>query len=128
MDPMDMDISRSSTNISLIEGHFSLGELGLGDYTPSKSRNVANLNYLWFDKDSNKVILQKTKKLLVSEANPLLVKTKVEVIKNSNGEPFLIDSSNLSFMKESKKNMKNIAHEIEEKDEMIRSLEEEIQH
>jgi hypothetical protein len=38
IDPMDMDILGSSTDIPLIGGHFPLDELGFGAFTPSKAR------------------------------------------------------------------------------------------
>jgi hypothetical protein len=34
----------------IIEGHFPLGELGLGKFTPSKPDAVATLNSFFFDK------------------------------------------------------------------------------
>jgi hypothetical protein len=36
VDPMEMDVSRSSIDIPLTGGHFPLGELGLGEFTPYK--------------------------------------------------------------------------------------------
>jgi hypothetical protein len=42
----------------LMGGHFPLGELGLGLFTPSKAHKVSNLNTFRFDKASRKIVQQ----------------------------------------------------------------------
>jgi hypothetical protein len=64
----------------------------------------------------------------VFEKTPLSMKTKEEVIKDVRDDPLSIASIGVSFMQMSKKNMKNLVHEIEEKEKRIRELEEEVQH
>jgi hypothetical protein len=83
------DIPRSSTNIPLIRGHFPLGELGLGFYTPSKARKVANLNSFRFAKKLGKIIVQKIKKLPSNNGDM--------VIENIKNDPLSITSADVAF-------------------------------
>jgi hypothetical protein len=87
---------------------------------------MENLNSFRFNKDSGKILFQKTMKLPVSREYPLSKTTKVEVIKNIIDDPLSISSANVAFTQASEENLRNMACDIEEKDERIRSLEEEV--
>jgi hypothetical protein len=60
---MDTNILRTSSRTPLIRGHFPLGELGLGVFTPSKAQKVENMNSFRFDKDSGKIFQSKHQKI-----------------------------------------------------------------
>jgi len=62
---MDKDIARSLEEAPLTDGNFPLFEIGLGIFTPSKDSKVGNIKTFQFDKASNKIVQEKTKKLLV---------------------------------------------------------------
>jgi hypothetical protein len=63
-------------------GHFPLSDLGLGIFLPSKARKVENMNTFIFDKDSSKIVLQKTRNLPMTRKSPLWVTTETNVTKN----------------------------------------------
>jgi hypothetical protein len=56
------------------------------------------------------------------------VTTEAKVIKNISDDPLSIASIIVTFMQVSVQNLRNMVCDIEEKDERIRSLEEEVQH
>jgi hypothetical protein len=58
---------------------------------------VANLNSFKFDKDSGKIILQKTKKLPVDGVAPLSTTTKAEVIERIRDDPVSITSVDIAL-------------------------------
>jgi hypothetical protein len=72
-------------------------------YTPSKARKVANLNSFRFDKESRKIILQKTKKLLVVGVALLSVMIEEEVIENIRDDPLSISSVTFPSCKHQRK-------------------------
>jgi hypothetical protein len=70
---MDTDILGAFHSASLTGGKFSLGELGLGAFTPSKARKVANINSFKFDKDLGNISQQNTRRSSIFKIAPLLV-------------------------------------------------------
>jgi hypothetical protein len=58
----------------------------------------------------------------MSEVAPLLVMTEEEEIQNISDYPLSISSVDVSFTQASEKNQRNLLREIEEKNEIIRSI------
>jgi hypothetical protein len=125
-DPMDTDIPRSSLDAPMYRGHFPLGELGLGSYTPSNSKKVSKLNSFRLDKESGKIIKHKIRKLPVIGVAPLSLTMEQEVVENIKYDPLSISSVGLAFTHSSKQKLRSLMQEVEEYKEKIRSLEEDI--
>jgi hypothetical protein len=107
-DPMDTDIPGTSSDAPLTRGNFPLGELGLGAFTPSKARKVANMNSFRFDKDLGKIVQQSIRRLHVSRVAPLSVTTEKFVVKNIKDDPLAIALAGVAFTQVSEKNLKNM--------------------
>jgi hypothetical protein len=81
----------------------------------SKARKVANLKTFQFDKASNRIVQQQTKKLLVTRKYPLSVVTKTTMTEDVRKDPISIASTSVSFTWHQRKISKTLSMKTKKK-------------
>jgi hypothetical protein len=80
MDTIPSENSINTPRTTLIRGHFPLGYLGLGEFTPSKSNGVARLDVFIFNKARGEIVYQSQKKLRLLGVLTLTMTTKTPIV------------------------------------------------
>jgi len=92
-----LETSHGIPSTAIIGRHFSLGKLGLGEFTPSKSDRVEVLKYFIFYKIRGKIVNQSDKRLKLLGVPKLTVTTRTTLMDDTRGDPIVTTSTVVSF-------------------------------
>jgi hypothetical protein len=96
-----MDIGPSETTIgtsraTLTRDHFSLGEMGLSEFTPFKYDKVANLDILFY-KDRGRIVRQPHKNIVILRAPTISIIVESPLVMDIRNGVIYLASTGVAF-------------------------------
>ena len=102
--------------------HTQFDGLDLGFITPYRLSKVTNLKNFRYDKTMTHIMKQKFRKVLVTCGNQLSIIIETLLMENVSNDPLYIASAGTPFTTMKKHNLKQLYHQNQEKDAIIKKL------
>jgi len=94
---MDIGPTKSTSGITLTRCHFPLGEIVLGEFTPSEFDKVTSLDSFIFDKDKRRIVKQYHKKLAILEAQEFSITIETPLFMEIRKDPLALALARVAF-------------------------------